>query len=656
MTYLDILRALKSKVSEDLSSLIKYFTQKDWRSIRFKLIFFLLFSIHFIKVGKLLPPGRILDSTTLVQGKYLLDWGAATRDQAFLAHSEKSWGYDPYNMAGHLSGWVFESERRLTILLCRVFDPWFNSIIIKLLVFISFLLGPWLIYSTMRQFGRPPPESLLATAVATVGFVQFDGMSQRIVWEGHHALLLSGYLALFVVGSFYCLMEKFNPRRAGVFFSSFGLLLLLYAPAAGVVILPLAFLFMSRAKMLSLRTHMVLALGFLVVIGLNWHWMGPVLKYRHYFPSTAESSASLGLFFSQYYPYGEGVRGLWSALIRGTLLIMGLGGVALLFNQESKRLGALFCLLLFSAVVLISMGPLIPLLNSAAPKMYILTFSLILIIPVSVFLKEFVLVKGKVRVFYFLWILWFFLTWQIARPSALPALGLGTVSPPGSLTAALKRLPVKGRVLFENINRPNPWQNLLPIITGHEYVGLAKGLDFRGASKLGFFPKEEDKPPKLFEKYLFDYGREELVDILEKYNVTTVVAFTLQGKHLFDRFPQDFKPLDLPSLLGEEFDWLKRGDREPWEWEEPFRIYKAGYTSSGFFLQGSGKVKVTYNKIIIDKPSLGDLVLKYHWFETLITSPDSEIEPFHREGEFLPFIRIGNKAGLKKIIIEDRRS
>jgi len=384
--------------------------------------------------------------------------------------------------------------------------------------------------------------------------------------------------------------------------------------------------------------------------------MGPVLKYRHYFPSTAESSASLGLFFSQYYPYGEGVRGLWSALIRGTLLIMGLGGVALLFNQESKRLGALFCLLLFSAVVLISMGPLIPLLNSAAPKMYILTFSLILIIPVSVFLKEFVLVKGKVRVFYFLWILWFFLTWQIARPSALPALGLGTVSPPGSLTAALKRLPVKGRVLFENINRPNPWQNLLPIITGHEYVGLAKGLDFRGASKLGFFPKEEDKPPKLFEKYLFDYGREELVDILEKYNVTTVVAFTLQGKHLFDRFPQDFKPLDLPSLLGEEFDWLKRGDREPWEWEEPFRIYKAGYTSSGFFLQGSGKVKVTYNKIIIDKPSLGDLVLKYHWFETLITSPDSEIEPFHREGEFLPFIRIGNKAGLKKIIIEDRRS
>ncbi|KPJ58140.1 MAG: hypothetical protein AMS15_09100, partial [Planctomycetes bacterium DG_23] len=61
-----------------------------------------------------------------------------------------------------------------------------------------------------------------------------------------------------------------------------------------------------------------------------------------------------------------------------------------------------------------------------------------------------------------------------------------------------------------------------------------------------------------------------------------------------------------------------------------------------FFLKGSGKTKADYNKIVVTEASPGEVVLKYHWLQTLRTKPPLKIEAYPVPDDPIGFIKIYN--------------
>ena len=82
-----------------------------------------------------------------------------------------------------------------------------------------------------------------------------------------------------------------------------------------------------------------------------------------------------------------------------------------------------------------------------------------------------------------------------------------------------------------------------------------------------------------------------------------------------------------------------------------FYIFQARRDPS-FFIRGSGSIKADYDRIEIDNPSSGEIVIKYHWLETLKTEPKVEMEPVMMRDDPIPFIKLNN-PGYDRITISN---
>jgi hypothetical protein len=72
-----------------------------------------------------------------------------------------------------------------------------------------------------------------------------------------------------------------------------------------------------------------------------------------------------------------------------------------------------------------------------------------------------------------------------------------------------------------------------------------------------------------------------------------------------------------------------------------FDIYQVLQPASWFF-EGSGHVNAEQNQIIVQDASQGELVLKYHWIESLRTSPPLRLSPVMVGLDPQPFIKVDN--------------
>jgi hypothetical protein len=109
----------------------------------------------------------------------------------------------------------------------------------------------------------------------------------------------------------------------------------------------------------------------------------------------------------------------------------------------------------------------------------------------------------------------------------------------------------------------------------YDYLPLSVKFEFIGISSnptLRFLAKMYGQPPMLLGKPLPSYKPEELLRVLDNYNVSYVVAFTLQSRSRFDRYPEYFKPLPLKKPKKPETKGKKEIKYPPEV--DPFRIYK----------------------------------------------------------------------------------
>jgi hypothetical protein len=72
---------------------------------------------------------------------------------------------------------------------------------------------------------------------------------------------------------------------------------------------------------------------------------------------------------------------------------------------------------------------------------------------------------------------------------------------------------------------------------------------------------------------------------------------------------------------------------------------------SGWFAEGSGRVKFDFDRIDIDDASKGTLILKAHWLPTLRAEPPLDLKPRVMGDDPAPFIEISNDGAASHITI-----
>lgn len=623
---------------------------------RWGLLLSFIFSVHFAKVVHIMPPANLFNPQPIISNGYIAEYSEYQRAKEFQRETGSLWGYDPFMSAGKPAGIPMSPDRRITTFLLTTFDALIPPAFLhKAFLFVCLLLIPWVMFWSIRMMGEDIAVAAIGMILASAGFCNYDALSLGLFQFGKFNFIFANYLAVLAGALMVRVLEKGKIGRIFFLAPVFGLLLAWQSASFWILLPVYAFgIFMSSKK--SGARGGLAFLGTMVLAALfNWPWLKAAFEWKNYFiPNpvfASEPSLWMGLLFGR----GVGAASLLS-LVRGILIIFCLGGVVIKFN-EKKSLGFLWSGWLLWLGAIGTFGSHIPWVKQADPQQFLLSLSVLAIFPASKFLKEYVFVPRTARFIVSIILVWFLATYQFENPVLpLPSLRTGWLSAPGLIQDVMSKMPRQGNILWENVVYDNPEDPFLPLLTHQAFIGLpSKNMRSVFEEATAFSPKIERYSPHLFETDLANLDKERLLRLLDLHNVSTVVAFTLQGRHCFDRYPDVFRPVPVKKLFGAQFP-KSYDDPKPWEWKEPYRVYNVRLAKPGYFLQGSGDLEIGYNRLVLQNPSQDNIILKFHWVDTLRSDPEGLIHPILVEGASLPFIavQLKNRPDVKRVVIESR--
>jgi len=594
------------------------------------LVFVLIFSIHLIRVAMIFSPEHFVIRDLCMLANYPFEFAAMERDRAFQTASGMSHGYDPSHRAGYLVRFTFDDRSRWPIFTDRFLRRWLSvSRSLYLTFFLSFLFSPLLLYFACRLLGGDHPASLLAMALGVAALTNEDFFSGTVPWN-LVSLILVSYLSPLCIALFYKALQEKSWFKFALFFIS----ILLFAFAQPLlflfIIIPLAALFAINWISLPLRWKVGIALAMAIVLYVNRVLISVYINWAS-FNWNQDDVFPIVVRLMILAAFGKGLWMLW---------------------REKKEVAGPLVLWVFVLAIEVWLFSRVKEHFAWWTSRFLLPLVLTLIVPASIYISQRIIRPKNIWGIFLFWFLWFQMTWQI--PSQLGQFNSAAENPPGrpeNLVNKIRTLPRPGRILYE-VSSPNfEIYDALPLLTGKEFVGIPQTLE--GDREISFRAPMNDQPPMLFGNPLSTFGREKLLEFLERYNVSYVVAFSLQARSLFERYPEDFQLLFEDTAKAEKTNEAAAPPSYPPP-VFPYRIYQVKGSKPSFLLEGTGQAVATFNRIVIQNPNRGKLVLKYHWFDSLQAPPGVIIRPKKVGNDPTPFISIINGSKLKEIIIQNK--
>jgi hypothetical protein len=179
--------------------------------------------------------------------------------------------------------------------------------------------------------------------------------------------------------------------------------------------------------------------------------------------------------------------------------------------------------------------------------------------------------------------------------------------------------PADARVLFEESGDETGFvydgmylSSFIPHWTGHELIGGPINL-YNDRHHFAEFHSG-----RLLGRDIQAFTDEEIKNYFRLYNVGAVVAF----------HPTSLKRLrSVPGLVT--FD-QRIG---------PVHLMTVNQPLSGF-LQGQGQIRAELNRLEVSAAGSGEIVLKYHWVDGLVSNPAARIVPVKIYDDPIPFIKV----------------
>ncbi len=610
--------------------------------------------VHVLTVLYFAPPRMIFSQTPLANLSFELHVGQTSRVTRALDGFGESWAYEPKLLAGAPIGTAIDTNSRAWQF--WTYSLWKmglnKSTALNLFVLIAHLLAPWTVLLAARLFGLGKWPALAAAGLAYLLWF-FDGYFHWCWWSGMVPFAVAGNLCLLCVALLYRYVSAPRWWLALLLWLAFAFTHLVHAYAVFALLVPFVLLSVLAFKSLGLKHFLVLAGAALVTLAVNAKWVA--LGFAFWSPgegvvAVGQGTLShlltdfLGLNSDTSVTGGVGMRSGFRFLTLGAAVI-----TLVLWRRDRDRRFRVIAATVLSLLGVAYLGGYIPGLKWIQPYRYVVPALFIATIPAAQLIEE-VRMRGALR----------------NLPKMAVVVGAMIVF------AAIPRL-ARDVVYFvpafviEPKDLPEETPHIADII-GFGSIGYPRHRDHRHKS----VPQYIEKIVKALHRWNFDQGRVliEYEPLAEHVNWRTQ-AHVLGGSRFrnskfaaanyFVRYPKvDPNPAEIRKYLetyavgwaivlanpdlGED-DYVERFAGQvdllkPFSVAWPFRVLKSQLPVS-YFQQGSGKVMASMNRFeVSDTHPEEDIVLRFHYLETLICEQDCKVEKHPVDGDPAGFVRV----------------
>lgn len=604
-----------------------------------------LFLFHSLGLALLfVPVSGLVNSQPIIEQDWGLHFHHLKSLEAFWQQDKSSWGYNPLFMAGYPSNTIqdlsiklFEFLALALSLIALTPTGWF-----KISVFLAMASVPWLMYfSACNLFAREEIRNTAATAAALFGTIYWwNSLPREMFFYGMVGYSTAAYASVLGVSLFYRVAQQ-QASWGAVHFAwvLFAIAILpLHVQSLVIFLPPILALLIARPKLMQ-RYLLLWTIGAASIsLAVNLVWLAPAFNHRGDDVSkTIVEQLALFVstdpltFLKDYLApknYWSFRQSFWEKGVRLTLLILGVAGTLKLLREGCREVGILLAAALISLFLITYSSFFIPVLEAWQPMRFKVPLDLFLAIAASYLLARWLAASSAASRSYLI-------------PSLLVAAAVAFVAnlvhteSQGKLTlrtlirpeiSAIARwvrqnAPADARVLFEESGDETGFvydgmylSSFIPHWSGHELIGGPINL-YNDRHHFAEFHSG-----RLFGRDIQSFTDEQIKNYFRLYNIGAVVAF----------HPASLKRLrSVPGLVMLD---QRIG---------PVHLMTVNQPLSGFF-QGKGQIKAELNRLEVSAAGSGEIILKYHWVDGLVSNPPANIVPVKIYDDPIPFIKVVN--------------
>ncbi len=569
-----------------------------------------IFSIHAIQTGDFST--HFAQTLRVIEG--LEGWG-------------KSWVYDVKLLAGHPHGVIFDADNKgwelWAFVMVRLGLPKGAAFNTFLLLAHALVLPAVYFSARLFDLGRWP--ALLAMALGSALWF-FDSLVHYCWFGGMVAYVMASYLCLVPLALFYRFVHDRRWWQVLLCGVIAGVTHLVHPYAFFIMLVPVAVLYVQAFRSLSRAEHAAVLAIAPIVIGINAYWLLIALQFWHYIMDSGFGGQStlaflpadfLGLFLDHMVTGLIGNRTGFRFLCLGAALVT----LAMWGKSRDARFpmfaGGIAALLLLAYA-----GGYSKIVAQIQPYRHIAACAYLSLVPAAALgsaVCRHSAFHQLPRLAYAVLAVLLLPGLQHLARDALYFFPDGLSKAAHSFTNREERLSPAGYPRHSEY-RHTPWHRthelaarwvrahndgkgrflVLPAVEGEQLPWQT------GAEILGGFPfrnLQHARANLFYHEFRWDISEDELRSYLETYAVKWIMV-------------------DIPTP---EFDRMRKLLKLSAKYGN-YRVYKTMVTID-LFQEGSGKAKARTNRIHVSKTDPDrQLVLRYHWLETLVCEPDCSIE------------------------------
>jgi len=600
---------------------------------------------HVAALGVFVEPGLWWAGEPLPGVDYQTHAAQAWRVVEGLRGWGKSWVYDPQMLAGGIEGAIFDADNKGWELWTYAGERLglsraaaFNSFAL-----VAHLAGPGVIYTSARLWGLTRGAALGAAWMAA-GLWWLDSWLHWCWWIGMVAYATAAYFAALPLALFFRFMEDRRAWQAIGAGLSLALCHLIHPYSFFILAAPMLWLYARSWRSLRWQEHAAVGGIVALTVAVNGYWLVVALSFWHYVLDSGyygqSTLTTLAADLAEWVidPATTGQLGARTSA-RWVTLAAAIGGIAQ-WKRAGDRRWAPWAIALGWLAGLAYLGGYWRVSGQIQPYRHVAPLAMLATIPAAAWLFKIFSAQGEGA-----------RPWRGWPPAARVALGLVAIP-------AIHQIVATGGYY---VARTLPAQAPLPLrqpslvrANGHLWTPdyRLRALDPETRALVAWVRAREGSE----QRFWVELGH--LGEMLGWSTKAGILGgFLLRNEahaaaNLFRRFPKGPAP---PALLGRFLQdyavgWIIVTPDAPWLGQDPrlrrVEVFGAHVVyevlaPTGLIARGGGRARGRTNEIEVLGSEPGeDLLLRFHWLETLVCRPTCAIERWSIAGDPVDFIKI----------------
>ncbi len=612
----------------------------------------LILIVSAYSITNFLPLESIFTSDPIISDDYAQHFSQCLLVKNLLLSYGKTWGYDPFFLAGYPCCTLLDVDNKACELFVFVFSFLSEGFAFKLFLMIFLLCYPFLLYLAARNFDLSRTEAVTAS-VLSILFFYLSSTVDTVAW-GMFSFAFLSFLSIYFVSVFYKWFNNPDLRCYAVLLFLSATVFLIHIISPVLLFVPVITMYILSFRRMKIKHHAMLWALAALILMINSYWLIPMARF---YPQIT-SYEYMGIYtpFQIYYKWAfldvylkqkmifpfRPAPELNNPFIEVMLLLFATAGFYAWVKEKKIKLLVPLLLGTIFFFVIGYYGSHTDFFRKLHPQRFLIPLNIFLIVPASkglcLFSKK--MLHGQNFVFkIFLFCLFGAL---LVRPVVKPLYRIFKHKP-YMLKCAV---PQPLEKLLEWIrNNTNKEARILledsEFDSGHQYYGTHLPALFPVYTQREYICGPRPYPAAiqgiasftsgiLFNKNVEELSLKELKDYSDLYNIKWVICWSEESIELFDKFPGYFIRKE---IIGK------------------FNIYELRRKTS-FFLKGEGIINSDYNRLELSqvKAEDGEIIVKYHWMDYLVTEPPLKIEKVIFLDDKTGFIRVLNPPAEFRIV------